>query len=193
MYGSRIVLADSDPAFRKYLKDRLTRDGYLVIADVEDGRSALQVSLNMQPDLLITEARLPGMDGLEVAASLEQGRNIPVLLISSASDSSTVERARESWVFGYLVKPINEANLYPAVEMAIANCQRILRTEKESREYREKLEKRKVIERAKGILMKTMGLSEAEAFRRIQQQSMKNRTSMHAIAEAIITASEFHR
>ncbi|GAW91648.1 ANTAR domain-containing response regulator [Calderihabitans maritimus] len=190
MFGSRIVLADADPAFRKNLKEMLTKAGYIIVAEAGDGLSALKAIKSMHPDLAILDARLPVKDGLEVAKIIEEDRVAPVLLLTAYNHKDIVQQAKDSWVFAYLVKPVNEANLFPAIEIAIANYRRMLSLEREIHRLKETLETRKLVERAKGILMEVLDLSEAEAFKKIQKESMNKRTSMRQIAQSIIVAYE---
>lgn len=186
MYGSRIVIADEDRTHRKLIKDMLLKQGYLVTAEVADGVSALKVIQQIEPDLVILDAQLPLTDGIEVAKIIKEGRIAPVLLTSSFSHNEIVEHTKDTWVFAHLLKPVSEETLFPAIEIAIAHHQRLVNMEKEIKKLKEELATRKILDRAKGILMKKLNISEAEAFRQIQKQSMQRRKSMKAIAEAIV-------
>ncbi|MCL6634782.1 MAG: ANTAR domain-containing protein [Peptococcaceae bacterium] len=184
----RVVIIDSDATWRKNIKAMLAKMGYWVIGEAEDGLTGLKLVRARQPDLVIVEAFLPGMDGHEVARIIHEDKLAPVVLIASSTQQNVIEKAKSAKVFAFLVKPELEYNLIPAVELALANYQEIVKLENQVKELKDTLETRKVIERAKGILMETMGLSEAEAFKRIQRQSMNKRISMRAVAEAIILA-----
>ncbi|MBC7323741.1 MAG: ANTAR domain-containing protein, partial [Moorella sp. (in: Bacteria)] len=162
--------------------------GYWVIGEAGDGLSALKLIRSRQPDLLIIAAELPGMDGLEVARIVHEDKLAPVIVLAGAQGPGLLEKARDARVAALLLKPVEEASLLPAIEIALANYQEIIRLEKQIKELKETLETRKLVERAKGILMETLGISEAEAFRRIQKQSMNKRVSMRQVAEAIILA-----
>lgn len=186
----RIVLADKDPSFRKNLKDSLSRYGYLVVGDAEDGMTALKLIRSLQPDLIIIDAALPLMDGIQVARIVEEGRLAPVVLLTDYADRDFVNREKGELTVPVLTKPMDEAALHATVEFAISAFNRVMKLEKEVERLKSDLATRKLVERAKGILMRTQGISEQEAFRRMQQQSMKKRTTMKAIAEAVIMAYE---
>lgn len=190
MDRSKIFVALADAALRKRIKQILTKEGYLVTGEAEDGPLALRQIRALAPDMVITEAELPGMGGMEVAKIIAEDRLAPVLLVASSLHGDFVQRARESWVFALVSPPVQASNLIPAVESAMLNFRKIVRLEEEVDKLKETLQTRKLVEKAKGILMETLGLPEAEAFRRIQKQSMDKCTSMKAIAEAIILAHE---
>ncbi|HOV79463.1 MAG TPA: ANTAR domain-containing protein [Bacillota bacterium] len=188
MAEQRIIIVDSDAAWRKSIKAMLAKMGYWVIGEAEDGQTGLKMVRARQPDLVIIEAFLPGMDGHEVARIIHEDKLAPVILICSSIQQNVIEKAKAARVSAFLMKPDLEFNLIPAVELALINYQEIINLENKVRELKETLETRKVVERAKGILMETMGISETEAFKRIQKQSMNKRISMRAVAEAIILA-----
>lgn len=188
MGEARVIIIDSDAAWRKNIKKMIGKMGYWVIGEAEDGLTGLKLVRARQPDLVIIEAFLPGMDGYELARIINEDKLAPVILIASSTQQNVIEKAKTAKVFSFLVKPELEYNLIPAIELALTNYQEIIRLEGEIKELKETLETRKVIERAKGILMETMGISETEAFKRIQKQSMNKRISMRAVAEAIILA-----
>ncbi len=188
MAEQRIVLVDGDSSWRKNLKSMLTKLGYWVVGETGDGLSALKMIRSRQPELVIIDAGIPGMDGFEVAKILHEDKLAPVIVLVSAHSQSMVEKAKEARVSALLIKPVDEAGLLPAIELALANYVEIVRLETKVKELKELLETRKLLERAKGILMETMGLSEAEAFRRMQRQSMNKRISMRQVAEAVILA-----
>jgi len=184
----RIIVVDSDAAWRKNIKAMLAKMGYYVIGEAEDGMTGLKLVRARQPDLAIIEAFLPGMDGHEAARIIHEDKLAPVILIASSTQQNLIEKAKLARVFAFLVKPELEYNLIPAVELALTNYQEIIKLEEKVKELQETLETRKIIERAKGILMETMRIPETEAFKRIQKQSMNKRISMRAVAEAIILA-----
>ncbi|HPU35753.1 MAG TPA: ANTAR domain-containing protein [Bacillota bacterium] len=184
----RLVLIESDAAWRKNIKAMMAKMGYWVIGEAEDGLTGLKLIRARQPDLAIIEAFLPGMDGHEVARIAYEDKLAPVILIASSTQQNLIEKAKIARVFAFLLKPELEYNLVPAIELALTNYQEIVRLENQVKELKETLETRKFVERAKGILMETLGISEAEAFKRIQRQSMNRRISMRAVAEAIILA-----
>lgn len=193
MDRSKIFIALADAALRKRIKQILTKEGYLVTGEAEDGPSALRQIRALFPDVVITEAELPGIGGMEVAKIIAEDRLAPVLLVASSWQNDFIQKVRESWVFALVSRPVQASNLVPAVESAMLNFRKIVQLEEEVNKLKETLETRKLVEKAKGILMETLGLSEAEAFRRIQKQSMDKCTSMKAIAEAIILANELRK
>ncbi len=187
MYGARIVIADSDAFYRQKLYEMLTKTGYIIVAQEGDGLKAIQSIQNMQPDLVIVDAQLPGKNGLELAKIIEEDKIAPVLLLASYHQKEIIHQAKESWIFAYLVKPINEANLFPAIEIAIAKYKKLIELEREVIRLKESLETRKVVERAKGVLMQVLNLNEETAFKLLRTQSMQRRLSMRQIAELILS------
>lgn len=188
MAEQRIVLVDSDDGYRKNLKSILTKLGYWVVGEAADGLSALKMIRSRQPDLLVIEAVLQGMNGLEVAKILHEDKLAPVLVITSKYTQAMLEKAKEARVGSLLLKPVEETMLMSAIELTLANYKEIVKLENKIEELKETLESRKLVEKAKGILMETMGLSENEAFKRMQKQSMNKRISMRQVAEAVILA-----
>jgi response regulator NasT len=187
---TRIIIADDESLIRMDLREMLTNLGYLVVGEVGDGRSAVNLARELRPDIVVMDIKMPDMDGIEAARILTEERVAPVLLLSAYSQQELVTRAREAGVAGYLVKPFRESDLTPAIEVALSRFSEFRALEREMGDLRETLETRKVVERAKGILMDTQGLNESEAFRRIQKMSMNNRKPMKAVAEAIILAHQ---
>jgi len=170
------------------LKEMLTNLGYLVIGEVGDGRSAVNLARELRPDLVIMDIKMPDMDGIEAARILTEEEIAPVIFLTAYSQRELVEQAKEAGVVAYLVKPFRESDLVPAIEVALARFAEFKAMREEVKELQDALETRKLVERAKGILMDTQGLSEAEAFRRIQKMSMNTRKPMKEVAEAIILA-----
>jgi len=187
---TRIVIADDESLIRMDLREMLTNLGYLVVGDVGDGRSAVNLAKELRPDIVIMDIKMPDMDGIEAARILTEERIAPVLLLSAYSQQELVTKAREAGVAGYLVKPFRESDLTPAIEVALSRFTEFRTLEREVGDLRETLETRKIVERAKGILMESQSLNEAEAFRRIQKMSMNNRKPMRTVAEAIILAHQ---
>jgi AmiR/NasT family two-component response regulator len=144
----------------------------------------------LRPDLVVMDIKMPDMDGIEAARMLTEERIAPVLLLTAYSQQDLIERAREAGVVGYLVKPFRESNLAPAIQITLARFEEFRALQNEVEDLKEALETRKVVDRAKGILMDTQGLTEHEAFRRIQRMSMNTRRPMKEIAEAILLAHE---
>lgn len=190
MKRTRILIADDESIILMDLREMLTNLGYLVVGEASDGQSAVNMARELKPDLVIMDIKMPGMDGIEAAKILTEERIAPVLLLTAYSQQDLIERAREAGVIGYLVKPFRESNLAPAIEVTLARFEEFRAVQKEVEDLKEALETRKLVDRAKGILMDTQGLTEQEAFRRIQKMSMNTRRPMKEIAEAIILAHE---
>jgi AmiR/NasT family two-component response regulator len=187
---TRIVVADDESIIRMDLREMLAGLGYLVVGEAGDGLTAVNVAREVRPDLVIMDIKMPEMDGIEAAKVLTEERIAPVLLLTAFSQQELVRRAGEAGVVGYLVKPFGETDLAPAVEIAIARFKEFRTLEKEANDLRDTLETRKRVERAKGVLMQTQGLSESDAFRKIQKLSMNSRKSMREVADAILLAHE---
>ena len=193
MNGTRIVIADGDSTFRKNLKGMLTKAGYVVTGEAEDGLSALKIIRSREPELVILNSKLAVMDGFEVAKIVEEDRLAPVLLLANYDQQELLSKAKDCMISAILVKPIDEINLFSTIEITLLNHVRVIKLQKQVQELKETLESRKVVERAKGILMENLGISETEAFKRIQKQSMNKRASMKAIADAIIMANDLSK
>jgi len=185
---TRVIIAEDESIVRMDLREMLTNLGYLVIGEVGDGRSAVNLARELRPDIVIMDIKMPDLDGIEAAKILTEERIAPVLLLTAYSQHDLVERAKEAGVVGYIVKPFRESDLAPAIEVALARFKEFQALEQEVEDLKEALETRKLVDRAKGLLMDTQGLTEAEAFRRIQKMSMDTRRPMKEIAEAIILA-----
>ncbi len=190
MERTRVIIADDESLIRMDLREMLTNLGYLVVGEVADGRSAVNQARELRPDVVIMDIRMPDMDGIEAAKVLTEERIAPVVLLSAYSQRELVQRAREAGVVAYLVKPYREEELNPAIEVALARFAEFKDLQKQVSDLQEALETRKLVDRAKGILMDKQGLTEAEAFRKIQKMSMDNRKPMKDVAEAIILAHQ---
>jgi AmiR/NasT family two-component response regulator len=186
----RVIIADDESVIRADLREMLTNLGYLVVGEVGDGQSAVNVARELKPDVVIMDIKMPDLDGIEAAKILTQEKISPVLLLTAYSQRDLIDRAKEAGVVGYLVKPFREQEIVPAIEIALERFKEFRELEKEVGNLRETLETRKVVDRAKGLLMDQQGLTEAEAFRKIQKMSMNTRKPMKEIAEAIILAHE---
>jgi response regulator NasT len=184
----RILIADDDPIIRLDLKQILQNLDYEVTAEAGDGQDAVALALETKPDLCILDVKMPKLDGIEAAVKIAEAGIAPCILLTAYSDKDLVERAREAGVFAYLVKPFKPNDLPPAIEVARGRYEANLQLNKEVTNLTDRLETRKLIDRAKGILMDQHGLTEAEAYRRIQLHSMNMRKTMKEVAEAIIMA-----
>ena len=190
MERKRVIIADDEALIRQDLREMLTNLGYLVVGDVGDGRSAVNLARELKPDLVIMDIRMPDMDGIEAAKILTEEGIAPVLLLSAYSQRDLVEGAAEAGVSGYVIKPFAESNLLPAIEVVLARFKEYQEISKEASRLEERLATRVAVDRAKGILMDHRGMSEQEAFRNIQRMSMNRRKSMREVAEAIILAHQ---
>lgn len=186
----RIVIADDESIIRLDLKTLLEEMGHIVIGEAADGKRAVELARSLKPDVIIMDIKMPVMDGLDAAKVIAEEKIAPVVLLTAYSQSDLVERAKEAGVFAYLVKPFQESDLLPAIEIAIARYLEQQELETALGDLEQKLETRKLVDRAKAVLMAQHQMTEAEAFRRIQQQSMNQRRSMREIADAIIIAHE---
>ncbi len=190
MERTRVIIADDESVIRADLREMLTNLNYLVVGEAGDGQSAVNLAREVKPDVVIMDIKMPDMDGIEAAAILTRERVAPVLLLTAYSQRDLVDRAKEAGVVGYLVKPFRENEVVPAIEIARARFSEFSELQKQVGDLQETLETRKVVDRAKGILMDTQGLTEHEAFRKIQKMSMNTRKPMKEIAEAIVLAHE---
>jgi response regulator NasT len=190
MGKKRIIIADDESLILMDLREMLTNLGYLVVGETMDPKSAVNMARELRPDLVIMDIKFEGQDfdGIDAAKILTEEKIAPVLLLSAYSQKELVQRALEAGVGGYLVKPFRESDLPPAIEVAISRFQEFLRLQKEVGTLKLALETRKLVDRAKGILMDQHKMSEAEAFRKIQKMSMDTRKPMKEVAEAIILA-----
>lgn len=192
MERTRVIIADDESIIRMDLREMLTNLGYLVVGEVGDGRSAVNLARELKPDLVIMDVRFEGdeFDGIDAAKILTEEKIAPVLLLTAYSQRDLVERAKAAGVTGYIVKPFRESDLAAAIEVALARFAEFRALEKEVGDLRMALETRKLVDRAKGILMDVQSLNEAEAFRKIQKMSMNTRKPMKEVAEAIILAHQ---
>lgn len=185
----RIVIADNESIIRMDLKEMLEEAGNTVVGEAVNGQKAVELAKKYRPDLVIMDVKMPNMDGITAAKLISAEKLAPVLLLTAFSQKEIVEKAKESGVLAYLVKPVKEANLFPAIEIALSRFGEMQELEKELEDLKHSLETRKILDRAKGILMDAHHLNESEAFRRIQQYSMAKRISIREVAEAIIHAA----
>lgn len=184
----RVLIADDDPIIRLDLRQMLENLGYQVVAEAEDGQAAIHLARDHKPDVCVLDVKMPVMDGIDAAQRLADEQIAPAILLTAYSDHELIARAKESGVFGYLVKPFKPSDLSPAIEVARSRYEQNKVLSKEVSSLQARLEARRMVEQAKGLLMKSEGITEDEAYRRMQQQSMNARKSMKEIAEAIILA-----
>ena len=187
---ARIIIADDESIIRMDLREMLGNLGYDVVAEAADGRAAVELARKLLPDLVIMDIKMPDMDGISAADELGKGRVAPVVLLTAYSEQSLIGRAKDAGVCGYLVKPFRETELMPVIELALTRFGEMRDLEREVTDLKDALETRKLVERAKGVLMEVHGLREAEAFNRMRKTSMDNRKSMREVAEAILLTNE---
>jgi response regulator NasT len=180
------MIADDEPIMRLDLQEMLENLGHEVVGQAGDGQTALELARELKPDLVILDIKMPGMDGVAVARTLVEERVAPVLLVTAYAVRDFVEGARDAGVMAVIAKPFGEAQLIPAIELALARFGEFRALEQELGDTKELLVTRKYVDRAKGVLMDTMGLKESEAFTRIQKLSMNSRKPMREVAEAIL-------
>jgi AmiR/NasT family two-component response regulator len=190
---TRILVAEDEPIARMDLCEMLQNLGYSVVGEAGDGVAAVNLARALKPDLVVMDIKMPEQDGISAAQTLSQDRVVPVLLLTAYSDREFVDRAVDAGVMGYLVKPFAEQQLKPAIEIALERWREVRQIQHDLAQTQETLETRKLVERAKGVLMDSQNLKEAEAFRRIQRLSMNSRKSMREVAEAILLAHEAGR
>lgn len=182
----RVVIAEDEALIRLDLKEMLEEDGYDVVGEAGDGESAVRLTMEHAPDLVILDVKMPILDGISAAERIAAERIAPVVILTAFSQRELVERAREAGAMAYLVKPFTKADLVPAIEMAVSRFQEIKSLEAEVGTLEDRLETRKAVDRAKGMLQAAHGWTEPEAFRFIQKTSMDRRMTMRAVAEAVV-------
>lgn len=186
MRALRIVIADNESIIRMDLKEILEEAGHEVVGEATDGVKAIDLTRKFRPDLVIMDIKMPEMDGIAAAKVISNDKIAPVLLLTAFSQKEIVDKAKDSGVLAYLVKPVKESNLFPAMEIAMSRFEEIIQLEHELDDVKNSLEMRKLLDRAKGILMDAYSLNESEAYRRIQQYSMAKRKTIKEVAQAII-------
>jgi response regulator NasT len=186
----RIAVADDEPDMRDYFAKILPRLGHRVVVVAENGVELLAHCRAARPDLVITDIKMPDMDGIDAASRIYQEQPVPVILVSAYHDAELLHRAEADHIMGYLVKPIKQADLEPVIGLALRRFEQFQELRKEAADLRQALEDRKLIERAKGILMKRVGLDEQGAFRRLQKLASEKNLKLAELARMIVTADE---
>lgn len=182
----RVVVAEDDSMIRMDVVEMLSSEGYDVVGEAADGRRAVELTREHEPDLVLMDVKMPVLDGISAAEEIAAERIAPVVLLTAFSQKELVERAREAGAMAYVVKPYTAAELIPAIEIAVSRFDEIVALEDEVTEMKDQFETRKLVERAKSLLISRMGLTEPEAFRWIQKTSMDRRLSMREVADAIL-------
>lgn len=186
----RVLVAEDESLIRLDLIEMLREEGYEVVSEAADGSSAVRLAEEHRPDLVVMDVKMPVLDGISAAARIVEQRIAPVLILTAFSQRDLVERAREAGAMAYLVKPFTKADLMPALEMALSRHEEITQLETEVVDLNDRLETRKLVDRAKGVLQTHYGLTEPDAFRWIQKAAMDKRTSMRDVAQVVIAESE---
>lgn len=193
MQKLRILLADDEALIRLDLREMLTEAGHEIVGEAANGQEAVQLAQELHPDIVIMDVKMPVMDGLTAAQQITEAEIAPVLLLTAYSQQDIVARATEAGVIAYLVKPVREQQLFPAIEVAVSRFRAWQNLGRELDELKESLATRKLVDRAKGILMTAHKMTEQEAYRKMQQFSMAKRISLKKLAEEIIAADEKYR
>jgi response regulator NasT len=182
----RILIAEDETIIRLDLREIIERAGFEVCAEARDGEEAVELALSEQPDLAVLDVKMPRLDGIEAARRILAERPIPIVILTAYGQDELVSRAVEAGVFGYLVKPFRETDLLPAIHAARARHAELQELREEAESLAEALATRKLVERAKGLLMEREGLSEEEAFARLRRASQVSGRPMRVVAEALI-------
>ncbi|MEC7827678.1 MAG: response regulator [Actinomycetota bacterium] len=183
----RVVIAEDEAIIRLDLREMLEEEGYVVVGETGRGDEAVQMVQEHSPDLCVFDIKMPGMDGLAAAREVSADRKAAVVILTAFSQRHLIEEARDAGVLSYLVKPFQREELVSAIEVALGRFEEILQLDATVRELEEKLEVRKAVDRAKGVLMDQHGLTEADAFAFVQKTAMSQRSSMLDVANRIIS------
>ena len=182
-----VLVAEDEALIRLDLVELLTEEGYHVVGEAGDGDEAVKLARELEPDLVIMDVKMPKMDGISAAEIIAEERIAPIVMLTAFSQSDHVERARDAGAMAYVVKPFGASDVVPAIEIAMGRFQEITAIEEELANLEDRLESRKIIDQAKGILQQDLGLTEPEAFRWIQKTAMDMRKSMRDVAEGVIS------
>ncbi|MBJ7528941.1 MULTISPECIES: ANTAR domain-containing response regulator [Nocardioides] len=182
-----VVIAEDEVLIRMDLAEMLTEEGWSVVGQAGDGAKAIELAEQLRPDLVILDVKMPVLDGIAAAESIAGQRLAPVVILTAFSQRELVERARDAGAMAYLVKPFTQSDLVPAIEMAVSRFAEVQQLETEVADLTDRLETRKAVDRAKGILQEQLKVSEPEAFRWIQKTAMDLRLSMRQVAEGVVT------
>jgi len=190
MAATRILVAEDNDLVALTLEEQLKSLGYDVIGVARTGAEAIDLAARLSPDIIIMDIRMPEVDGTEAASRINAQKPTPILMLTAYTDRETIRRAENAGALGYLVKPVNEVELTPAINIALARFRELQDLRSKVDELADSLEARKVVERAKGILMQRLGLSERDAYERLRHRARDKRAKMKDIAQAIIEAEE---
>jgi response regulator NasT len=182
----RVLIAEDEALIRLDLAEMLREEGYEVVGEAGDGQEAVELALQLNPDLVIMDVKMPRRDGIDAAAEIASDRIAPIVVLTAFSQRDLVERARDAGAMAYLVKPFTASDLIPAIELAMSRFGEISALEREVATLGDRLETRKLVERAKGLLQAKQGMTEPEAFKWIQRAAMDRRTTMKRVAEVVL-------
>jgi two-component system, response regulator PdtaR len=186
----RVLIAEDEALIRLDLKEMLEEEGYDVVGEAGDGEQAARLAEELRPDLVILDVKMPVLDGISAAEQIVAARIAPVVMLTAFSQRELVERAVDAGAMAYLVKPFAKSDLLPTIEVAVSRHAQLAALEGEVADLTDRLEIRKLVDRAKGRLQTDRGMTEPEAFRWIQKTSMDRRTTMRAVAEEVISGAE---
>lgn len=183
-----VIIADDEPLIRMDLKELLEESGYKVVGEAQNGQEAVTLAGEKTPDLIFLDIKMPEMDGIEAARKINEAANrrVPIIMLTAYSQPELYEEASKAGVFAYLTKPLRKADISPTIEVAIARALEVEGLSKEIADLQEKMEVRKLVERAKGVLMKRLGIDEPTSMKKLQKFSMDNRISIKEVAEKIL-------
>jgi response regulator NasT len=184
--GRRVVIAEDETLIRMDLAEMLGEEGYDVVGQAGDGARAIELAEELRPDLVIVDVKMPVLDGIAAAERIAGQRIAPVVILTAFSQRELVERARDAGAMAYLVKPFSKSDLVPAIEMAVSRFAELEALEHEVADLNDRLETRKAVDRAKGVLQKELGISEPDAFRWIQKTAMDLRLSMRQVSDGVV-------
>lgn len=182
----RILIAEDESLIRMDIRLMLEDNGYEVVGEAGNGDKAIELAFTHRPDLILMDIKMPKINGLQASQVIASQLDLPILLITAYSQKEFIEKARQDNIVGYLVKPISEANLLPAVEIALHQADKTKRLKGDVQDAKDMIHKRKIVERAKGILMDREHLSEAEAFKKMRSTSMSRQITLESLAQEII-------
>ena len=185
----RVLIAEDEALIRMDMREMLTEEGHEVVGEARDGAEAIELARELRPEVIFMDVKMPGLDGIAAAAVIGAERIAPVVMVTAFSQSTYVEEASAAGAMGYLVKPFSKKDILPAMQVAVARFAEARALENEVAGLEDRLETRKLVERAKGLLM-TRGMTEPEAFGRLQKAAMDRRKPLREVAEAVILASE---
>ncbi|MBX7161236.1 MAG: response regulator [Acidimicrobiia bacterium] len=184
--AARVIIAEDEAIIRLDLKEMLEEEGYDVVGEADNGDDAVRLARELLPDISILDIKMPGTDGLSAAREIVAERLSAVLILTAFSQRELIKTARDAGAFAYVVKPFQKSDLIPAIELALGRFVEVQQLETEVRDLNERLEARKIVDRAKGKLMDEEGMSEADAFRTIQQAAMRARMTMRDVSSRLL-------